>query len=263
MAQSLEAPETTPRVILFDLDNTLFDHYHSMRTAVVAVQKRYITLQSKGVEDLIEHYNSALQQAYDAYLARDITYEEADIKKVRLFFTDLGLPEPSMGDIKEFRSIYKPAYQESRRATPGSIETLVRLRERTDYHLAILTNGQIEDQETKAKDIGVYQHVDCVITSEEACYAKPDVRIFQYALQKFDASAETAIMVGDSAESDIKGAIDAHLDRAILYSPVTKEYHQLILGQKIPIVHDMPSSHSSNASMSLADLSSRVLELIW
>lgn len=56
-----------------------------------------------------------------------VTYEEADIRKIYLFFVAIGLPQPSLDEAQEFRDTYKAAYRENRRATPGSIKALARL----------------------------------------------------------------------------------------------------------------------------------------
>lgn len=201
----MESTRTT-KVVLFDLDNTLFDHYHSLRSAISAVQEKYASLAGSKLEDLIARYNAALQRAYK-YLCKEITYEEADAMKVQLFFTVLGLPAPSLEEAREFRAIYKPAYSGNRRATPGSVETLVRLREH-GYRLAIVSNGQIEDQAAKAEAIGIRHLVDRIFTSEEAGCCKPNRRIFQFAIEALGASPHMMHMVGDSADSDIKGALD-------------------------------------------------------
>lgn len=81
----MESTQTT-RVVLFDLDNTLFDHYHSMRSAISAVQEKYASLARDKREDLIDNYNSVLQRTYDKYLCKEITYEETDVMKVHFFF---------------------------------------------------------------------------------------------------------------------------------------------------------------------------------
>lgn len=148
--------------------------------------------------------------------------------KIHLFFTELGFPEPSLEEVREFHAIYKQIYRENRRATPGSVETPVRLREH-GYRLAIITHGQVEDQTAKAEAIGVLHLVDRIFASEEAGYCKPDPRIFQIALDAFCDSPRTTYMVGDSIDSDIKGAFDAGLS-AILYSAVTKESQRLLFG---------------------------------
>jgi beta-phosphoglucomutase-like phosphatase (HAD superfamily) len=133
--------------------------------------------------------------------------------------------------------LYKPSYRGNRRATPGSVETLVRLREH-GYRLAIVSNGQIEDQAAKAKAIGIRHLVDRIFTSEEGGCCKPNRRIFQFAIEALGASPHMVHMVGDSADSDIKGALDAGLS-AILYSPIAQESQRLLFGEEVPVVRHM------------------------
>ncbi|KAI8712233.1 hypothetical protein NCS52_01321000 [Fusarium sp. LHS14.1] len=229
--------EPTPtKVVFFDLDGTLFDHDHSLHLAISTMQLLYPVLEGKNVEELVDKYNTALQKAYDEYLDKAITYEEANTRKVHLFFTSLGLPKPSVDEVNEFRGGYKAIYRANRKATPGSVETLLRLRKH-GYRICIITNGQTEDQATKAEAIGIRHLVDRIITSQEVGYRKPDPRIFQYAMEQFGASPQI-IMVGDSADSDIKGALDVQLT-AIMYSPTTQESERLLFGQQVPVIHHM------------------------
>ncbi|UPK95832.1 hypothetical protein LCI18_006767 [Fusarium solani-melongenae] len=229
--------ERTPtNVVFFDLDGTLFDHYHSLCLAITAIQLTYPGFAGKNVEELIDKYIAALQQAYDDYMNKVISYDEADTRKIHLFFTAIGLPEPSLDEAKSFRAGYKAIYRTTRRATPGSIETLLRLR-KNGYRICVITNGQTEDQTAKAEAIGIRHLVDRIITSEEAGYRKPDRRIFQYAMKQLGAAPQT-IMVGDCADSDIKGALDANLT-AIMYSPMAQESQRLLFGQQIPVIGHM------------------------
>ncbi|KAK6227630.1 had-superfamily subfamily variant 1 [Colletotrichum tabaci] len=186
---------------------------------------------------LISKYNASLQKAYDEYLRHEITYEEADSRKVRLFFGEVGLPEPDDQQLSEFRSVYKPAYRKSRRATPGSVEMLVRLREH-GFRLAIVTNGQLKDQLEKADTIGVRHLVDEVITSEEVGCCKPDIRMFRRAVEALNASAQKSYMIGDSVDSDIKGGLDAGL-KTIMYSPTATDSTRLLFGTLVPVVRSM------------------------
>lgn len=90
------------KVVFFDLDGTLFNHHHSLRLAISAAQQKYSGLGGKKVEELVRQYDMALQQAYDGYLNKMITYEEADTRKIHLFFTTLGLLTPSPDEIRRF-----------------------------------------------------------------------------------------------------------------------------------------------------------------
>jgi FMN phosphatase YigB (HAD superfamily) len=86
--------------------------------------------------------------------------------KIRLVFTELGLTEP-ISRKSGSSAPHKHTYRDNRRGTPGSVETLVRLRER-GRRLAIGTTCQIEVQTTKAGTIGICHLVDRILTSEEA-----------------------------------------------------------------------------------------------
>ncbi|TDZ33638.1 Cytochrome P450 monooxygenase BOA7 [Colletotrichum spinosum] len=67
--------------VLFDLDNTIFDHYHSLKLAISSIQSNFDGIEQHDTQDLISKYNASLQKAYTEYLKNEITYEEADLKK--------------------------------------------------------------------------------------------------------------------------------------------------------------------------------------
>ncbi|KAL2851555.1 HAD-like domain-containing protein [Aspergillus pseudoustus] len=225
------------KVVLFDLDGTLFDHHHSLACAISAVRDGWPGLSTYSLDHLVDRYNAALQEAYDMYLRKEIAYEDTNALKVKLFFTLLGLTKPSQDEIIQFRALYKPAYRSSRRGTPGAVETLIRLRE-LGYRLAIVTNGQIDDQNDKAQDIGVHHLVDRIVTSEEAGRPKPDPSIFQLALEGFGTLPDEAFIVGDSVESDIRGGLDAGL-KTILYTPSAQDSQRLLFGVQVPVIRHM------------------------
>jgi putative hydrolase of the HAD superfamily len=60
--------------------------------------------------------------------------------------------------------------------------------------------------------------VDVLIASEEAGVSKPDPRIFEIALERLEATADRAVMVGDSWANDILGARAAGI-RAVWFNP--------------------------------------------
>ncbi|KAG5765315.1 hypothetical protein H9Q72_006612 [Fusarium xylarioides] len=221
-------------MVFFDLENTLFDHQKALNYAMALVRSKFPPLRDIPVDVLVEKYNKALNIVYDKYLRKEIPYGEQDAEKVNLFFRILDLAEPDSDGIARFRSVYKEGYRMNRNAMPGSIQTLRSLRQ-NGYRTAIITNGPTESQIEKAKDIGVFNLVERVITSEEVGHPKPDVRIFQYAIQELTVDTKNVYMVGDSVEADVKGALDAKIT-PILYSPTSNKSSEVFYGREISVI---------------------------
>ncbi|KAF5532025.1 hypothetical protein FMEXI_12680 [Fusarium mexicanum] len=221
-------------MVFFDLDNTLFDHQKSLHNAISVVRTMFPPLRATPLDVLIEKYNEALNLVYNKYLRNEIRHDDQDAEKVKLFFKSLDLEEPDSECIARFRSVYKTRYRMERSSTPGIIQALTKLRA-NGYRTAIITNGPTESQIEKAKVIGVFDLVECVITSQEAGHPKPDARIFQYALEKLELEPINVYMVGDSVEADIKGAFDAGIT-PILYSPASESSLEVLFGREIPVI---------------------------
>lgn len=84
-----------------------------------------------------------------------------------------------------------------------------------DYKLALLSNSWLEAPRQALRDHGYGRWFDVMICSFDIGVPKPDPRIFEFALDLLGVRAQEAVMVGDSLEADIKGALGAGM-RAIL-----------------------------------------------
>jgi putative hydrolase of the HAD superfamily len=72
--------------------------------------------------------------------------------------------------------------------------------------LGIVTNGPVEWQSRKIRAMNIESLFDAILISESEGVQKPDVRIFQRALQRCGVEAHEALFVGDHPENDIAGA---------------------------------------------------------
>ncbi|MBE2893489.1 pyrimidine 5'-nucleotidase [Pasteurellaceae bacterium NCTC 11878] len=76
--------------------------------------------------------------------------------------------------------------------------------------LGIITNGFTALQQLRLERTGLAHHFAFVAISEQVGVAKPQVEIFDYALQCANNPPKSAVlMVGDSLETDIQGAFNA------------------------------------------------------
>ncbi len=94
---------------------------------------------------------------------------------------------------------------------PGA-EELVRYLAKK-YPLTVVTNGFIEVQYEKFDKSGLRDCFSHIVLSEEVGCQKPNPRIYEEALRMNGVSAEEAVMIGDSWNSDIQGAINAGIDQ--------------------------------------------------
>ena len=94
---------------------------------------------------------------------------------------------------------------------PGA-EELVRYLAKK-YPLTVVTNGFIEVQYEKFDKSGLRDCFSHIVLSEEVGCQKPNPRIYEEALRMNGVSAAETVMIGDSWNSDIQGAINAGIDQ--------------------------------------------------
>jgi putative hydrolase of the HAD superfamily len=72
------------------------------------------------------------------------------------------------------------------------------------------------------RKIGISEHFDVVVVSDEVGWRKPCSKIFQTALDKLQIKSCEAVFIGDSPIEDIKGAQDAGLKTVFVPSQFNK-----------------------------------------
>src|SRR6476659_3331210 len=95
-------------------------------------------------------------------------------------------------------------------------ETLSYLKQK--YKLHLISNGFKESTEYKVKNTHLTPYFENVIISEVVGINKPDKVIFQYAVDKAGTHSNESLMIGDSIEADVRGALNFGMD-AIYFNP--------------------------------------------
>lgn len=102
------------------------------------------------------------------------------------------------------------------RLIPYAIETLSYLS--SYYRIHILSNGFMEVQYNKIRNSGLAPYIHKVILSDQAKAKKPDKEIFSYACSVTNSRVRESVMIGDSWEADVVGAVNAGM-AAIWFNP--------------------------------------------
>jgi HAD superfamily hydrolase (TIGR01549 family) len=190
--------------ILFDLDDTLFDHIGTARATLAATAAGRATLRGVPVEDLYGRYSELLEELHQQVMTGRISYLEA---RQQRFARLLAPYEPAVSAevASEFAQQYYGHYQQLRRPVAGALALLQALK--PGYKIGIVTNNRLVEQQEKLRHLGMSEFVDALITSEEIGVLKPDARIYQVALERLVASPAQTVMVGDNWQADVVGAL--------------------------------------------------------
>ncbi len=192
--------------ILFDLDDTLFDHIGTARATLAAMAAGRPALRGVPVEDLYARYSELLEELHLQVMTGRISYQEARQQR----FARLLVPyEPTVSAeaAYEFAQYYYGHYQQLRRPVAGALALLQALKPK--HKIGIVTNNRLAEQQEKLRYLSMSELVDALITSEEVGVLKPDARIYEVALARLGASPAQTVMVGDNWQADVVGALAA------------------------------------------------------
>ena len=183
--------------LLFDLDHTLFD---SDGCELAAFES---TMLAAGVANPMEHHAtySAINKALWAAVERhEITPEQVRVTRFERLVARVGLdanPETMAAHFSIGLGAHGELY-------PGASEMLNGLSQRAQ--LGLVTNGLSDIQRARIDRLGLERFFEAIVISAEVGTAKPGTDIFDIAFEGLGSPAkDTALMVGDSLSSDIRG----------------------------------------------------------
>lgn len=195
------APVTT---VLFDLDDTLFDHAATARGALAATVAGRPTLQAVPLEALYQRYSELLEELHPQVMSGRLSYLVArQLRFQRLLAPYEGAP--SAADVTQLAEQHYAHYQRLRQPVAGALALLQRLK--PAYKIGIVTNNRTAEQREKLQFLGMSSLVDALITSEAVGVLKPNPVIYQVALQRLRAQPAETVMVGDNWQADVVGAL--------------------------------------------------------
>jgi putative hydrolase of the HAD superfamily len=196
--------------LFFDLDNTLWDFDKNSRRALFTAYKTWkIGDSGTGFSAFYGSYASNNARMWEKYRNKEISKQELIRKRFELTFLDSNV---SHVDPLEFNETYLNDMPEHTILIEGARDLLDYLRSK-HYSLHMITNGFKEVQLKKLEKSKLSEYFGKVIVSETLKAPKPDETIFEYALKSTNAKKSHSLMVGDSWEVDIVGAMKAGIDQ--------------------------------------------------
>ena len=196
--------------LFFDLDNTLWDFSANSREALKqTLEKLDLISQLSSFDDYFHLYEQINESLWSDYRDKKITKQALIVER---FSRSLGAFHIINHNWEGINSLYLEYMALQTKLFPGTLETLTYLKSK-GYQMHIITNGFIEVQHAKLKNCGLTGYFGKVFISEEIKTTKPHREIFEHALKSTNASKKKSIMIGDSYEIDIEGALAFGMDQ--------------------------------------------------
>jgi putative hydrolase of the HAD superfamily len=202
--------------IFFDLDHTIWDFDKNAEETLHELYGIY-ALKDLGLHSadlFIETYTRNNHQLWAEYHVGKITKAALREERFKKTFLDLGL-HPEVIPVG-FEDDYVQLCPTKTNLFPDAHETLEYLQSK--YTLHLISNGFRESQDIKIKGTNLGIYFKHIIISEEIGINKPDKAIFEHALNLAGTTKSESLMIGDSLEADVRGALNFGMD-AIYFNP--------------------------------------------
>ena len=208
--------KSTIKGLYFDLDHTLWDFEKNSALAFKTLFKQYeIGLK---LDEFLKVYVPNNTAYWRLYREGKIDKEKLRYERLKTVFDCLNFQAPDFL-IYDLADAYIQILPEYNTLFPGAISILETLK--PHYALHMITNGFKDVQYFKMKNSGLLPYFETITDSSSVGKKKPDPEIFNYALKVGGVRPSEAVMIGDSLEADVEGALNVGM-HAIHFMPVVK-----------------------------------------
>lgn len=194
----------TYTTILLDNDHTLVDSDTS------EVEAFCLAMRNQGIADPMTHFETYKRINMGLWRQAELgEIQPDDIRELRfqLLLERLGVA----GDTATMADDFIWGFANYGDLYPGVWEVLEQLSERVQ--LGLLSNGLSEVQRPRIDRLGMGHFFDAIVISSEVGTTKPGTAIFDIIFERLgNPPKESALMVGDSLTSDIKGGTNYGID---------------------------------------------------
>ena len=201
--------------LFFDLDNTIWDfNSNSYDALYVALDKLRLLEVIGSYDDFFKIYSEVNERLWELYRQGLMNKKVLSAQRFEESFEKNGTPLNTGGGV--VNDAYLAEMPMQTKLVEGARKVLDYLHGR--YEVAIITNGFREVQYDKIRKSELSKYFRKIFISEEIGAQKPGRQIFEYAVKSMNAPKRTSLMIGDSWDADIVGAMNFGIDQ-IYYNP--------------------------------------------
>lgn len=189
------------KTVLLDLDDTILDFH---KAEGIALRKALTEMDVPVSDEIAERYSEINAAQWRALERGEITRQQVLTRRFRFLYAELGVERSA----EETQKRYEHYLSQGHYFLPGAEELLKALYPK--YDLYLVSNGNAVVQEGRLKSANISRYFREIFISEHIGADKPSKVYFDRCFAKIPGfQKETAILVGDSLTSDIRGGINA------------------------------------------------------
>lgn len=205
--------------IFFDLDRTLWDFNANASETLAQIIKVFKLENSvTNVDEFILYFHLYNDKLWDHFREGKIRKQLLRQERFRMLFHRYKIDDKEL--IAAVSRYYLNTAPSKTVLIDGASDILPYLAAK--YKLYIISNGFYDVQLTKIVNSGISKYISKVFTSDRLGYAKPDKRIYEYAITSINAHKADCLMIGDDVKNDVIGAQNANIDQ-IYFNPGESE----------------------------------------
>ena len=202
------------RAVLLDLDDTILDNRSGVAAAwdhVAGLLAADQTFAAEAVRTQIDRVTDWFWSDPDRHRTGRLDLLAARRIILGRVLETLGAHDPPL--VERAAHVYGEHRFSSLCLEAEALTVLADLRRCVD-RIGLVTNGASDAQRRKLDRFALEQHFDHVQIEGELGVGKPESEAYAHALAQVGARAEDTLMVGDSFEADVLGALAAGLHAA-------------------------------------------------
>ncbi len=205
--------------VFFDLDRTIWDFEKNSGATIKEILNTFnLADKIPDESEFVKRYHIYNEHLWSLYRENKITKPVLRTERFRLLINDYNI---SSGTLVDEISKY---YIENTPRKPFLIDGAKSILEYLNpkYQMHIISNGFTKSQFLKLKSADIAPFFRNLYTSEMVGVAKPDRKIFEYAIKSSNARKSESIFIGDDILADINGARQFGIDQ-VWFNPAPKK----------------------------------------
>lgn len=193
--------------LFVDLDDTIVDYRNPCIAGLAQAKRLSPEISRIDLATLEQEFRELLRENLPRLFDGELTVDSERILRMEGLLKMHGNPaEP--GTVRECDSQFMDGFWSARSLMDGALEILENCSE-IGLPVVVITNGNLEMQNRTLEMLGLEKYIHSMLTPGKSSQMKPGPYLFEKALAVTGAEREKAVMVGDTWQHDILGAMNS------------------------------------------------------